>query len=47
MIAKSLSGQLNRNPIKNNLKKQTVPYLKVLKKKSSDNKSAFITKIAA
>ncbi len=33
MIAKSLSGQLNRNPIKNNLKKQTVPYLKVLKKK--------------
>ncbi|WP_375606643.1 MULTISPECIES: hypothetical protein [unclassified Bartonella] len=47
MTAKSLSFQSNSNPIKNNLKKQTAPYLKALKRKSSDNKSAFITKIAA
>ncbi len=47
MTAKSLSGQSNSNLIKKNLKKQTAPHLKVLKRKSSYNKSAFITKIAA
>ncbi len=46
MTAKSLSGQSNSNLIKKS-KKQTDPHLKVLKRKSSYNKSAFVTKIAA
>ncbi len=44
MIAKSLSGQSNSNPIKNNLKKQTAPYLKVLKRKNSDIKAHSLQK---